>query len=68
MLIFVSQLTAEEIKMVVDNHRSRLEADGIYSPEEINEFVEQIVDEKILNLEDAIDADIYQQIKERVKY
>lgn len=59
---FVDQLPKELIELVKENHRKRIELDGFYTEEEINDFVEDLPNHKIVDLDDALDKDVYELI------
>lgn len=62
--IYLSQLPYHAISLAQVNHAIRLSTDGFYTPEEINYHVQSLPDQKIVDLEDTIDREIYKQLRE----
>lgn len=63
MKIYLSDLPQNVVKLAQYNHRRRILEDGIYTPEQIEEFTSDIPNQKIVDLEDALDGAIYEYIR-----
>ena len=62
--IYLSQLPYHAISLAQFNHTIRLIADGCHPIDEINYHVHSLPDQKITDLEDALDLPIYKQLRE----
>lgn len=67
-IMFVSSLEESLVEEVVENHRQRVEADGIYTAEEIDQACQDILDCKVTDIEDSVDADLYQRVRKAAGY
>lgn len=61
-LYWVSDLSTEMQQRIQDEHRQRLIESGIYTQEEVDIFVRDILNEKIGNLEDAVSEELYNEL------
>lgn len=61
-LYWVNDLSTEMKQRIQDEHRQRLIESGIYTQEEVDIFVRDILNEKIGNLEDAISEELYNEL------
>lgn len=61
--IYLSQLSEKIQAMAQINHAIRITADGIYSKEEIERFVFDLPSQKIADLQDALDEEVYALLK-----
>lgn len=61
-IIYLSDLPQGLVKLAQDNHSMRIANDGIYTEEEIQQFVEDLPNQKIGDLGDALDEAIYDYI------
>ena len=62
MIRFISDLPPNEIRQVKKSHERMLKNAGFYSNEEIKTFLDEIENEKLLNLQDAISATLYKKL------
>ena len=62
-VIYLSQLPAHIVQLVCENHAKRLEEAGTYSASEINNFVLDLPNQKIADLQDALDMQEYELIR-----
>lgn len=60
---WVSDLPTHLQTNIQDEHRQRLIESGIYTQEEIDMFVNDILNEKIGNIEESISEQLYNKIK-----
>lgn len=67
-IMFISSLEQSLVKEVVANHRQRIEADGIYTAEEIEQACENILDCKVTDIEDSVDAELYHRVRKAAGY
>lgn len=61
-MLFVSGLTNEEQRKVMQSHKKLLVESGIYSKEEILYHLNELPNQKFLDLEDALSPRLYKQL------
>lgn len=62
--IYLSQLPYHAISAAQVNHAIRLLTDGGHTLQDINYHVHTLPDQKIVDLEDALDLEIYKQLRD----
>lgn len=54
--VWVSELSEKALKKLKRSHRTKLKAEGIYTDAEIEEYVNELENEKLSNLSDAVNG------------